>query len=142
VLDELELSFGEDVFAVCQVGALRYGCVMLRDDPTDSVILAISAHTAWIEYRRFAWLGEAVRVLGSLLDKRWDQVPTDEFGWPSPTLAIPRERSLEVVYRTATGVRNAVELSDRPGELIHRELVWWDFRFATRELCDWAAYLE
>jgi hypothetical protein len=142
VLDELELSFGEEVFAVCDLGPVRYCCVMLRDDPTESVILAIAAGAAWIEHKRFTGLNQSLRAMGALLDKRWNEVPIDECGWPSPTLIIPRDRSLEVLYRTAAGVRNAVELSDRPGDLIHHDSVWPDFRSATRDLSDWAAYLE
>ena len=142
LLDELELSFGEDVFAVCELPSVRYGCVMVPDDPNGSVILAMAAGPAWIEYRRFEWLDQALNTMGSLLDKRWKEIPVDKFGRPSPTFVIPRDRSLELLYRTLEGVRNAVELSDRPGDLVHHESVWPDFRSAAGDLSDWAVYLE
>lgn len=142
VLDELEQTFGEEVLAVCELGSARLGCLLLPDDPTESVVLAESVAGAWIECRRFRWLDGALVALGAMLDSRWAEVPIDERGWPSPTLVIPRERLLEVLYRTAYGVCNAVELSERPGQLIHHESVWPSFRSATEGLSSWSAYLE
>ena len=141
VLDELELSFGEDVLAVSELDSVHLSCVLPRDDPTDSVILAMAIGSVWIEQRRFAWLDEAMTAMGTCLDKRWDEMPIDEYEYPSPTMIIPRDRSLEVLYRTTAGVCNAVELSDRPGYLIHHDSTWPNFRSAAEELSDWAAYL-
>jgi hypothetical protein len=129
VLDDLETVYGEEhALAACDVAGFRLGCVGLEDDPDDPVALIVQDGTDWSVIGRFEWFPDALRAIGLLLDERREQVPVDRIGYPSPTLILLCEQSLEVVYRTADGVRDGRELFDEPGSVAHIDPVWADFR--------------
>jgi hypothetical protein len=141
VLDRLEITYGKErALVACTAGDFQLGCVALEDDPGKPLALIVLKASDWRVIGRFEWFPDASRAIGPLLDERWEQVPVDRDGQPSPILVIPCEHAFEVVYRTAAGVRDGRELIDVPGWLDHVDQIWADFRSATSELADWAEH--
>ncbi len=128
VFDGLEHAFGREALAACDVGDFRLGCVGLGRDVDIPVVLVMPVGSAWLDLQRFEWFSDALRVMGRSLDRHWTDIPVDAPGLPSPTLILARRHGLEVIYRTSSGVRHAVELFERPGELVPIDSVWADFR--------------
>jgi hypothetical protein len=74
------------------------------------VLRAIGAE--WIEEGRYLFWTDCYRVLGRLLDEAIDQIPVDPIDRPSPTLLMPCDAGVEIMYLTAQGVRIARELDE------------------------------
>jgi hypothetical protein len=141
LLTGLERSFGvENAFTACDLTVLRLGIVSIGDDLNRGIAIVEHAGKGWREIARFEMAADALRALGRILDLYWDDIPIDEIDEPSPTLVNARERSPEVTYRTANGVRDAEELLDKPGELVPFDQRWPDFSTATSWLADEAEY--
>ncbi len=131
LFDYLERTFGDSALGACDTAALRLG-ILVEGVSDETVVLVDPSGEVFATFECFS---DALSAIGVMLDDHFDDAPIDVIEQPSPTLVIPRERSLEVVYKTSEGVRSAEELFDRPGSsLIDSGERWSDFTSATLAL--------
>lgn len=131
LLRRAERQFGaNNVCSVSDIDALRV--IVVGSD--NGVQLIDCTVNRWVPAAEFEESWQALRRQARLLDSKWDELPVDELTQPSPTLIICRERSCEVVFRTAAGLKDDEELFGDPGHLICVEHDWQDFKSAAVQL--------
>jgi hypothetical protein len=134
-LQELEASMGQDnALASCRFGNTTLAVI---NDPKEAdlsrgTVVLRAADSGWIEVERTMFWTDALRVLGRLLDEEIELIPVDPIDRPSPTLVIPCEDGIELIYRTPEGVRVARELDEGfvPRFEVY-DLLWKTFAAAT-----------
>ena len=135
-LAALEARVGTDrAFATCFVGegALAVFAEPGREPGEHTVVIQEHVGHHWIEIGRFDTWPDAYRMLGELVDDASERVPVDQIDRPSPTILIAGDRGcVEILYRTAEGVRVAREFDERfePQFEVYEPL-WEDFITAT-----------
>lgn len=100
---------------------------------TGAVVIQEWVASEWVEISRHEMWTDAYRMLGELIDDVIARVPVDPIDRPSPTLVMAgADGFVEVLYRTAEGVRVARELGSGPD--LRLEVftpLWEDFITAT-----------
>ena len=135
-LQALEARVGEEnAFASCLTGegALTVFCDPGNTVADRTVVIQQAVGSEWVEVGRYEYFADAYRALGELIDDVMDRVPVDPIDRPSPTILIPAANGcVQVMYRTAEGVRVARELDEGfdPRFEVY-DLLWEDFTTAT-----------
>ncbi len=134
-LRALETRVGEECAMASSV--IDGGGLVVIVDPKEAdldrrMVILRAEGDGWVEEGRYTFWTDAYRVLGRLLDESIRQVPIDPIDRPSPTVVMAGEHFIEVMYRTAQGVRIARELDEGfdPRFEVY-DLLWKTFAAAT-----------
>ena len=137
LLDLLEESVDqEDALATCSAGEVQLGCVSVSKGPRGGVAVLAYDGTSWTEVSRFEWFWDAITEMAGTLDSHRDEVPVDDVMEPSPTMALPTEHGLDVIFLTSEGVRFIGEADREPWELHIDYRIWPTFTAAVEDLKD------
>lgn len=143
-LTELEHRVGmANVVLVAHVGELRFA--LFSDPhvpwPTADYVVERFEGVQWTEVAREALWTDAYLRLGPLLDEMMDVIPIDVVDVPSPTVLIPVDDGVEILYRTSHGVQIARELGEGRGARLHLfDSAWETFtEMISEEAGLWAA---
>ena len=143
-LDALDARVGEEfVLTICSIGMTQFAMILDEEshdiDHAIAVLRSDAGH--WTEVARYTFCHDAYRSLGRLLDEVIDRIPIDAIDRPSPTLISPGTQGLEIMYRTAEGIRIARQL-DAP--IVPRfevyDHLWESFTAATEDEASDAEY--
>ena len=143
-LDALEARVGEEfALTICSIGMTQFAMILdeVGHDIDHGIAVLRSDDGRWSEVGRYTFTPDAYRSLGRLLDEVIDRIPIDAIDRPSPTLIIRCRQGLEIMYRTAEGIRIARQL-DAP--IVPRfevyDHLWESFTAATEDEASDAEY--
>jgi hypothetical protein len=126
--DSLQNEYGDDAYALAELGKLRLGCVSRGEDPAAEdelrrfwaecggtwVVRPSNGKWLFVSGHPGAWFNGCM-ALAIALDERWTDIPVCTADVPIAVLTVAREKGLSYFFRTKEGIEEVGELFDQYG---------------------------